>query len=204
MRRVAALIAVAALLLVPVTALAQEQLTAELSHEVEVPAPTLPSGYAGSGNASATISEDGSEITYEVSFEGLTGPLTMAHIHLGAPGNTGPPIFWLTEMGVEGASSPLSGTLTAADFMAVDGLATYEEALDEMRAGNTYVNLHTPDNAPGELRGQLTGGTSGEPLPDSATAVQPVAPAPTIAALAAFVFLGLMLLVGRRFMARLG
>lgn len=203
MRRVAALIAVAALLLVPVTALAQDQLTAELSHEVEVPAPTVPSDYAGSGNASATISEDGSEITYEVSFEGLTGPLTMAHIHLGAPGNTGPPIFWLTEMGVEGASSPLSGTLTEADFMAVDGLATYEDALDEMRAGNTYVNLHTPDNAPGELRGQLTGGTNGVVPPDTATAVQPGAPSVTIAALAALLVLGLAVLASRRFLTRL-
>jgi hypothetical protein len=175
MRRLAAIIAIAALLVTPIAALAQDELTGSLSHEAEVPAPTVPDGYAGMGSAMATISADGSSIDYEVTFEGLTGPLTMAHIHWGAPGNPGPPIFWLTEQGVSGTASPLSGTLTEADFTGpVDGgPQTYEDALAAMRAGNTYVNLHTEQNPPGELRAQLTA----EGLPDTATVELPSVPA---------------------------
>jgi hypothetical protein len=52
--------------------------------------------------------------------------------------------------------------------MPVDGgPQTYEEALEAIRDGMTYINLHTETNAAGEIRGQLLalpptdGGTTG-------------------------------------------
>jgi len=167
MRRLAALLAIAALLSVPAMVLAAEQFTASLTTEAEVPAPTLPDGYTGSGSASATISDDETEIEYEVNYENLTGPPVASHIHWGAVGAAGPVILPLAH-----GDSPFSGTLTEADFVAVDGgPQTFAEALDAMRAGDTYINIHTETNGPGEIRGQL------RVVPDTATAEAAPSPA---------------------------
>jgi len=206
MRSIVAIIAVALLLAAPAVALAQDELVGQLSHEAEVPAPDVPSDYAGTGSATVTISADGSSIDYDVDFEGLTGPLTMAHIHWGAAGNAGPPIFWLTEQDVPGSTSPLTGTLDEADFTGPvpGGPQTYEEALAAMRAGNTYVNLHTERNGAGELRAQLTAAAPDATPPDTAMTTEPGAsgglPWPALIALLGLVALTL---AARRFLGRL-
>lgn len=160
MRRVTVLLAIMALLALPAVALAAEEFTADLTVEAEVPAPNVPGDYAGSGSASATISDDESSVDYEVTFDGLTGPPVGAHIHFGAAGEAGGIILPL-----EHGDSPFSGTLTEADFTPVDGgPQTFAEALAAIRAGDTYINIHTEMNPPGEIRGQL------RVLPDTATA----------------------------------
>jgi hypothetical protein len=159
MRRASALLAITALLAAPAAVFAAEPFAAELTAEAEVPAPTVPDGYAGSGSATATISDDASSIDYEVTFEGLTGPPVASHIHWGAVGEAGPIILPL-----EHGDSPFSGTLTEADFTPAEGgPQTFAEALDAIRDGNTYVNIHTEANGPGEIRGQLM------EIPDTAT-----------------------------------
>lgn len=167
MKRAALFLAVAALVVAPAMVLAAENFTADLSAEDEVPAPTVPADYAGSGSASVTISDDEMSIDFEVTFEGLTGEgtATMAHIHFAPPGEAGPVMIWLTEHGVTDGSyeSPISGTATEEHFTPVDGgPQTWEEALQAIRDGDTYVNIHTEANPPGEIRGQLRG------LPDTA------------------------------------
>ena len=176
MRRAATILAIAALVAAPAAVFAAEPFVANLSTDAETPAPTLPSDYAGTGEASAEISDDATEITFEVTFSGLTGPLTMAHIHWGEEGAAGPPIFWLTDQSSSDTPSPLSGTLTEADFMPADGgPQTFAEALDAIRGGSTYVNLHTEQNAPGEIRGQLRELPDTAAVPESAPAVDSTA-----------------------------
>ncbi|HUV12486.1 MAG TPA: CHRD domain-containing protein [Acidobacteriota bacterium] len=62
-----------------------------------------------------------------------------AHIHNGARGTNGAPI-----MTFDSAVSPMSGTwsLSALDFAA-------------LMSGNLYVNIHSPNNPGGEIRGQI-------------------------------------------------
>ncbi len=148
MKRTALLILVLAAFAAPGIALAAGHgFSAELTTEAEVPAPT---GSEGSGSATATINENGS-IDYEVSFEDLTGPPVAAHIHFGAVGVAGPVILPLAH-----GDSPFSGTLTEAEFTPAEGgPQTYDEALDAIRDGMTYVNVHTEKNGAGEIRGQL-------------------------------------------------
>jgi hypothetical protein len=193
MRRTAAMIAIAALLSLPVMVLAAEQFTASLTPEDEVPAPTLPAGYSGSGSASVTISDDATQIEYEVTYDNLTGPPVGAHIHWGAVGEAGPVILPLAH-----GDSPFSGTLTEADFApAPGGPQTFAEALDAMREGDTYINVHTEDNQPGEIRGQL------RVVPDTATedaASSPAAGTPVL--LLALVALAAFLVAARRFSLR--
>ncbi|HUG47167.1 MAG TPA: CHRD domain-containing protein [Candidatus Limnocylindria bacterium] len=166
MRRASLFLAIAALVAAPVAVFAAEPFSAELTVEAEVPPPTVPDGYTGSGSATATISDDGTSIDYEVTYDGLTGPPIASHIHFGATGVAGPVILPLAH-----GDSPFSGTLTEADFTPADGgPQTFAEALDAMRDGDTYVNVHTEENGPGEIRGQLMAADDG---PDATPAPTP-------------------------------
>jgi hypothetical protein len=96
------------------------------------------------GTGSATVTLDGDKITWNVTFSGLSGPGTAAHIHGPAPaGKNAGVLVWLSTKG-KPAASPLTGsaTLTAA------------QASDLMN-GQCYVNVHTAKNPGGEIRGQL-------------------------------------------------
>ncbi len=167
MRRAAALLSILALLATPLAALAQEEFAAELSGDAEVPPVTTD----GSGSATVTISDDESSISFDVTFQDLSGPATMAHIHYGAADEAGPVLIWLTEVGTTDGSfeSPISGTADETAFMPVDGgPQSFAEALQAIRDGNTYVNIHTEMNPGGEIRGQLmAAGDGATPPPTS-------------------------------------
>lgn len=199
-RSVLVVATLAALLALPAAALAQEQrFRATLSADEEVPAPTVPSDYDGTGMALVTLNEDRTELSYEVEFSGLTGPLTMAHIHWLPEGEpSGPPMLWLTDQtNMTGTPSPLSGTLTEADFTPLEnGPQTFAEAIEAIEAGDTYVNLHTADNPPGEIRGRLTAVPPDTATSDGAPGVAPWAL--VLAVLGA----AMLVPVARRFAAR--
>jgi hypothetical protein len=157
MRRIGLFLVVAAMLAAPAAVFAAEPFSAVLSPEAEVP----PVTGNGSGSANVSISDDESEISYEVSYQDLTGPVLAGHIHFGAEDVAGGVILPLTV-----GDSPFSGTLTEADFTPLDGgPQTFAAALEAIRAGQTYINLHTAAHQGGEIRGQLG------PLPDTATDV---------------------------------
>ena len=64
-----------------------ETFQAKLDATNEVPPPSL-SGTSPSGTA--TFKHEGNSIAYKVNVSGLSSPLTVAHIHVGAPGVAGP------------------------------------------------------------------------------------------------------------------
>ncbi len=49
------------------------------------------------------------------------------------------------------------GSLSVTDFMpdSVDGISTFAQAVAQMEAGQTYVNIHSLDYPAGEIRGQI-------------------------------------------------
>ena len=63
--------------------------------------------------------------------------------------------------------SPMTGTLTSANFTASGPVTTFAEAVAAIRAGTTYFNLHTTANPGGEIRGQI-GVTVAAPAPTPA------------------------------------
>jgi hypothetical protein len=105
---------------------------------------------AATGEATIVISADNSTIWYVVQYSGLSGALAAAHIHTGAAGANGGVILPLTA-----SASPMVGTLTATDFKASGSITTFAEAVAALKAGTTYVNLHTAANPGGEARGQV-------------------------------------------------
>jgi hypothetical protein len=92
----------------------------------------------GSGKGSFTIGGDGA-VSGSVTTTGVQG--MMAHIHQGARGQNGPVIIPLTKSG-DTYSAPAGAKLTEAQMSA-------------FKAGNLYVNVHSPQNKGGEVRDQL-------------------------------------------------
>ena len=83
-------------------------------------------------------------LTWGVTYNGLSGPATMAHFHGPAvEGKNGPPAIWLAEKGAT-VTSPIKGQATL----------TPEQA-QQLTAGEWYVNVHTQANPNGEIRGQV-------------------------------------------------
>ncbi|MEX0952391.1 MAG: CHRD domain-containing protein [Nitriliruptoraceae bacterium] len=148
----------ALLVALAVPALAQERtFTSPLSGDEEVP----PVDTDASGSAQYVLSEDGTQISFTVEVENLEDA-TMAHIHLGAAGENGPPVVWLhtQDQAPELVAGVTTGTLASGTF-AADALVgpleggTLEDLVDEMAAGNTYTNVHTQEFGSGEIRGQI-------------------------------------------------
>jgi hypothetical protein len=102
-----------------------------------------------------------------------------AHIHLGGVGQNGGIILPL-----KAGPSPMSGTLKAADLKPTGNVSTFADAIDAIRAGSTYVNLHTAANPGGEIRGQLKpllNGATEDPVAPTGTPILPLLAAAAIA-----------------------
>ncbi len=137
------------------------QFQADLSGFQQVP--TLFS--SGEGTFSARLNPDGTSLTYTLSYTGLVGAFA-AHIHIGAEGTNGGVIVFLCGGGGKpecpSASGTVTGTITAADVKAVTTqgfpAGDFAALLTSLRAGATYVNVHTTAYPGGEIRGQVTSG----------------------------------------------
>lgn len=114
-----------------------EVLITDMSGDQEVP----PVASAGSGIAASTVNRESGEVTLHVNADGVDDA-TAAHIHQGYAGQNGPVLVPLEQDLVDPGHWSASAGLDDA------GLGDY---LD----GRLYVNLHTPANPGGELRGQL-------------------------------------------------
>jgi hypothetical protein len=142
-----------------------------LSGYEEVPAVST----TASGEFKGRISRDEGEIEWELSYSDLEGDVQQAHIHLAQAGvNGGISVFLCTNLGNGPAGtqpcppSPatVSGTIRAADVSPNipatqaarnQGLGTGEldELIAALRAGTTYVNVHSTTWPGGEVRSQL-------------------------------------------------
>ncbi len=115
------------------------------------------------GQAIFQLSKDGSELYYKLIVANIEN-VTQAHIHLAPAGANGPVVVWLYPEGPPAELIPgrfngvlAEGFITAGDV--VGPLAGEEEPLEEllvrMALGETYVNVHTVQFPPGEVRGQI-------------------------------------------------
>lgn len=123
---------------------------------------------AGTGRFRAEIDAAAQEITYTLSYTGLEGTVTQAHIHFGARAQSGGISAFLCTNAGNGpagtqACPPAPGTVTGvlgpADVIgpAGQGIAAGEfaELVAAIRAGAAYVNVHSSLYPAGEIRAQL-------------------------------------------------
>lgn len=111
---------------------------AALSGAQEVPA--NPS--AARGTAEVQHNTGNNTLTWKVTYSGMSGPLTGAHIHGPAgPGQNA------------GVLVPFSGNLNAQPIQGQGSITPQQ--VGDLAAGLWYVNLHTARYPGGEIRGQL-------------------------------------------------
>jgi hypothetical protein len=109
-----------------------------------------------------------STLEYELSYKDLQGQVTEAHIHFAQPDVNGGISVWLcTTSGVSApagtptcpSSGTLNGRITAAEVVGPEaqGISPgeFDELLRAIRAGKTYVNVHSTLFPRGEIRGQI-------------------------------------------------
>ena len=119
---------------------------------------------SGTGSFQARLNHDGDQLTYELQYSGLEGGnVLFAHVHLGQIGTTGGVMFFLCGGGGRPAcpSPPatVTGTVTASDVIGPSGQGVapgeFAEAIEAMRDGAAYANVHTTVYPSGEIRGQI-------------------------------------------------
>jgi hypothetical protein len=135
----------------------------------------------GSGTFEAVINRDEDEIEYTLTFTQLEGDVTQSHIHIGPSQNTGPIVLWLCQTAASPApagtppqcsnvadadsrrTNTVTGVLRASDVRPLptngigNGTAANEfaEVIALIRAGKTYVNVHSSMSPGGEIRSQI-------------------------------------------------
>jgi hypothetical protein len=148
----------------------QTNITTDLTGYEETP---LTINSAATGEFEATISKDGTEIAYTLTYSGFSSPVTQSHIHFGRPAIGGMIVLFLctnlspppsgvpTPPACPTPSGTVTGTLTAADVIprgaqGIDaGQTGFDEMLKAIRAGAAYANVHSTIFPSGEIRGAL-------------------------------------------------
>lgn len=116
------------------------------------------------GSFRARIENGGSRIHYRLSLQGFTEPMStanVAHIHFSQKHVNGDVVAFLCGGGGKPACNPagtVEGDIIMTDVLATSqGIAAGEiaELIRAMRAGATYVNVHSTRFPGGEIRGQI-------------------------------------------------
>jgi hypothetical protein len=121
-----------------------------------------------SGSFTATLDDTAQTITYTLTYSGLEGTVTQAHVHFGKRAINGGIAFFLcgTTVAPGPAGTPtcpadgtVSRTVTAADILGPtdQGIEAmnYDELAAAMRNGSTYANVHSSLWPGGEIRAQI-------------------------------------------------
>ncbi|MBN1359821.1 MAG: PQQ-dependent sugar dehydrogenase [Sedimentisphaerales bacterium] len=127
----------------------------------------LSGGPAGTGSAATglTVLKPGSDagtLSYELNVQGIEN-VTQAHIHVASePGADGGVAVWLypaapPAMLIPGEFTSVlgAGEFSAADFVGPLAGLTLDDLFAAIEQGRAYVNVHTQQFPPGEIRGWL-------------------------------------------------
>ncbi len=119
----------------PTTTELSAVINASQQTDVNGPAPT---NSTATGTFAGTYTSLNRQLSYTVVYQGMTP--TIAHIHTGAPGVSGPVAIPFANL-----ASPITGTVTL----------TIEQA-DNLVNNRMYVNLHSSAFPNGEIRGNIS------------------------------------------------
>ncbi|MFQ5413240.1 MAG: CHRD domain-containing protein [Phycisphaerae bacterium] len=95
------------------------------------------------GSATFGLSEDQTVLSYSVTVDGLQSEIIGAFLRMGSPGTNGPVVFDFTEAFTPGVTM-------------VGGTWSIDAAIvQDLLAGDLYVEISTNANPNGEIRGQI-------------------------------------------------
>jgi len=151
---------VANLIAAPMVTSQTERFSASLAGGNEVP----PINSAGTAAFEMTISDT---ITFSLTFSGLSSPLVVSHLHFAPSKVAGGVMIFLCGGGNQPAcpaatSGTITGTITAANVTGptAQGITAGDltSALEAVRDGLSYANMHTTSFPGGEIRGNVQRG----------------------------------------------
>ncbi len=127
------------------------KLRARLSPDQEVATKIVDSAAKGRARL---FSADGDRVRVKAIFRRLSGAPTAAHLHLGQAGANGPVVV---DLAAGLRNNWLGFTVRAGDIVGplAESNDPFRSLLNELAAGNIYLNIHTDKYPAGELRGQV-------------------------------------------------
>jgi hypothetical protein len=117
------------------------------------------------GQLKLQLSKDGESLSYKLIVANIHN-VTQAHLHKAPAGVNGPVVAWLYPSAPPAQLIPgrtqgvlAEGEITSASLVGQLAGQPLSALIEEIVAGNIYVNVHTSQFPPGEVRGQVrTGG----------------------------------------------
>jgi hypothetical protein len=131
--------ALSLIIAIPFILLAGSAVAKDVSVNLTGSEETPPVTTSATGAGKISIAKDHT-VTGSIKTTGIEG--VAAHIHVGAPGQSGPPIITLTKSEDGKWTVPEGSKLT-------------DEQFASFTSGNLYVNVHSAEHKSGEIRGQL-------------------------------------------------
>jgi CHRD domain len=155
MRRVVLMMAA---LVVGTVGTAQAQtvrLAATLTGNNETPAPGVLTG--AFGTATVTVDLATQTVSWSIDVFNMPSGTNNAHFHVGGPGLGGPTVVNVAFPAGISNDFNLSGSATSASLMvrAEQGIRSWEDFIQALLGGQTYLNIHSAVNPGGEIRGQV-------------------------------------------------
>lgn len=144
----------------------RKSFTTKLTGYQEVPAVNT----AASGTLELRIANNEQSVDYTLSYSGLQGNITQAHIHFAQKGVNGGIMVWLCgtaalpgPAGTPACPTPggsVSGSFAAGQVLGPAGAqqitaGDLASVIDALRNGVAYANVHTSISPGGEIRGQI-------------------------------------------------
>jgi CHRD domain len=114
-----------------------------------------PNPNTSTATGTATYVLTGNTLTYTVSVNGLSGPATASHIHVGSAAVAGGVIVGYVTAAVQ-SGTVASGSVDLTQPVVVGASVVPGDSLKKLlETGNAYTNVHTALNPGGEIRGQI-------------------------------------------------
>lgn len=130
------------------------QLAATLSGGNEAPTAVNTGSYA---TATVTVDLGSRDVTYVIQVFNMPSGTTGAHFHVGGPGTPGPIVVNITVPAQISNDYTLSGTASASSLIPRldQGIGSWDDFIQSLLGGQTYLNVHSNNNPSGEIRGQV-------------------------------------------------
>jgi hypothetical protein len=124
------------------------------------PAQEVPPNNSNSfGVTNLLLVKGGTELLFHVALKGVES-ITGAHLHLAAAGTNGPVVVPLLPLNADSvllgnSNNGFIGKVKSGDLLGPLEGRSLDVLIAEILAGNIYVNIHSQQFPPGQVRGQV-------------------------------------------------
>ena len=109
------------------------------------------------GTATVTVDMAAQTVSWSIDVFNMPSGTTNAHFHVGGPGVVGPTVVNIAFPAGISNDYNLSGSATPANLTVRgdQGIRSWEDFIQSLLGGQTYLNIHSAVNPGGEIRGQV-------------------------------------------------